>query len=132
MITGSGWQPGEAVTLIFQEDPAVHEDYTFAVIADALGNIYWDQWAPEEHDLSVRFYLTAQGSVARAQTTFTDGNVNVKTVGTTGSAAATVNWARFAGIRVREPPSRQARSPPAPTATAPAFLVAPQTHSRCC
>ena len=37
VITGSGWQPGEAVTLIFQEDPAVHEDYAFAVTADALG-----------------------------------------------------------------------------------------------
>ncbi|HVG84376.1 MAG TPA: YDG domain-containing protein, partial [Vicinamibacterales bacterium] len=98
VITGSGWQSGEAVTLIFQEDPAVHEDYTFAVVADPGGNIYSDQWAPEEHDLSVRFYLTAQGSVSRAQTTFTDGNVNVKTVGTTGGAAATVNWARFAGI----------------------------------
>ena len=31
VITGSGWQPGEAVTLIFQEDPAVHDDYSFAV-----------------------------------------------------------------------------------------------------
>ena len=73
VITGSGWQPGEAVTLTFQEDPAVHDDYSFPVTADAIGNIYWDQWAPEEHDYGVRFYLTAQGSVSRAQTTFTDG-----------------------------------------------------------
>ena len=72
IITGSGWQPGEAVTLPFQEDPAVHDDYSFPVTADALGNIYWDQWAPEGHDLGVRFYLTAQGAMSRAQATFTD------------------------------------------------------------
>ena len=35
VITGSGWQPGEAVTLTFQEDPAVHDDYSFPVTADA-------------------------------------------------------------------------------------------------
>ena len=72
VITGSGWQPNEEVTLLFQEDPAVHEDYTFPVTADATGNIHWDQWAPEEHDLNVRFYLTAHDSRSRAQTTFTD------------------------------------------------------------
>ncbi len=27
VITGSGWQPNETVTLLFQEDPAVHDDY---------------------------------------------------------------------------------------------------------
>jgi len=57
VISGSGWQPGELVTLLFQEDPAVHEDYVVTVEADGLGNIYWDQWAPEQHDLDVRFAL---------------------------------------------------------------------------
>ena len=71
-ITGSGWQPGEDVTLIFQEDPAVHDDYVLHVLADTQGNIYWDQWAPEQHDLSVRFYLTAVDSKSHAQITFTD------------------------------------------------------------
>ncbi len=32
-----------------------HEDYVVTVEADGLGNIYWDQWAPEQHDLDVRF-----------------------------------------------------------------------------
>ena len=50
-ITGSGWQPGEKVTLVFQEDPAVHEDYVLKVTADSDGNISWNQWAPEGHDL---------------------------------------------------------------------------------
>ena len=54
------------VTLLFQEDPAVHEDYVLQVQADTNGDIYWDQWAPEEHDLGVRFYLMATGlEVAR-------------------------------------------------------------------
>ena len=75
MITGSGWQPNEIVTLLFQEDPAVHEDYVLQVQADNNGDIYWDQWAPEEHDLGVRFYLMASDSRSRAQTTFTDGNL---------------------------------------------------------
>ena len=33
VITGSGWQPGEEVTLLFQEDPAVHEA-TCDIVAD--------------------------------------------------------------------------------------------------
>ena len=75
VITGSGWQPNEIVTLLFQEDPAVHEDYVLEVQADINGNIYWNQWAPEEHDLGVRFYLMASDSRSRAQATFTDDRV---------------------------------------------------------
>jgi hypothetical protein len=79
LITGAGWQPGEQVTLLFQEDPAVHDDYTLTLQADMAGNIHWNQWAPEWHDLGVRFYLTATGSLSRAQTTFTDAlKVNVR------------------------------------------------------
>ena len=73
-ITGSGWQANEEVTLLFQEDPAVHDDYVLKVNADGNGNIFWNQWAPEQHDFGVRFYLTATGSTSRAQMTFTDGN----------------------------------------------------------
>ena len=78
IITGSGWEPNEQVTLLFQEDPAVHADYELTVTADGEGNIYHDQWAPEEHDANVRFYLLAFGqqSRRRAQMTFTD-SVNV-------------------------------------------------------
>ena len=72
VIAGTGWQPGEVVTLLFHETPAVHEDYVQSVMADQAGNIYLDRWAPEEHDLNVRFYLTAMDSVSRAQVTFTD------------------------------------------------------------
>jgi len=107
VITGSGWQPGEQVTLLFQEDPAVHEDYVLHVDADGYGNIYWDQWAPEHHDIGVRFYLTASGSQSRAQMTFTDapkvGSVTVGaqsgtlTHGTAGSATYTITVNRGSG-----------------------------------
>ena len=73
VITGSGWQPGEDVRLVFQEDPAVHDDYVLNVTADPNGDIYWDQWAPEQHDLNVRFYLSADYARSWAQMTFTDG-----------------------------------------------------------
>ena len=93
IITGSGWQPFEKVTLLFQEDPAVHPDYAFPVTANANGDIYWDQWAPEGHDLGVRFYLTAQDSRSRAQTTFTDANnFNITPLTQSVTAGSTNNF----------------------------------------
>jgi hypothetical protein len=79
IITGTGWQRDEVVRLRFQEDPAVHDDYVLEVTADADGNIQWDKWAPETHDLGVRFYLIARGMLSGrvAQTTFTDGQPRI-------------------------------------------------------
>ena len=79
VITGTGWEAGEVVTLRFQEDPAVHDDYLLTVTADGEGRVFWDQWAPEEHDLGVRFYLIARGEISGrvAQTTFTDGQPRI-------------------------------------------------------
>ena len=107
VITGSGWQPGEEVTLLFQEDPAVHEDYVLNVTADSAGNIFWNQWAPEHHDIGVRFYLTASGSQSRAQMTFTDASklgsltvgaqVGTLTSGTSGDATYVITVNRATG-----------------------------------
>lgn len=75
-ITGGGWQPGETVTLLLHEavDPPFHEDRILSAVADANGNIVNAEFQPEEHDIGVRFYLTATGGTSRreAQTTFTD------------------------------------------------------------
>ena len=84
---GQGWQPHEVVTLVFQEDPRFTMTTSSTVTADNEGKIYWDQWAPEEHDLNVRFYLTAQGSQSRAQMTFTDGYSVSVSVSAVGSSA---------------------------------------------
>ena len=89
-ITGSGWQANEEVTLLFQEDPAVHDDYVLKVNADGNGNIFWNQWAPEEHDLNVRFYLTAHDSKSRAQITFTDSRT-ITSVTLNGGSTVTVS-----------------------------------------
>jgi hypothetical protein len=85
IITGSGWEPNTDVTLLFQEDPAVHDDYVLHVMSREDGTLYWDQWAPDQHDLFVRFYLLAKQATSqgerRAQMTFTDAN-NVATTTT--------------------------------------------------
>ena len=75
IMSGSGWQPGETVSLTLHEDPMVDPDRTFTTVADASGNIEFTGFAPEPHNVDVRFILTATGgsSNLRAQTTFTDG-----------------------------------------------------------
>src|SRR6266566_928419 len=77
IISGAGWAPGEAVTLVFTEVPKRHPDRFLKLTADASGNLYYDQWAPERHDLGIRFYVTAIGSQSgsQAQMTFTDGDI---------------------------------------------------------
>ncbi len=99
-ISGSGWQPGEIVTLQLHEDLDHDEDtdQTLTTTADSSGSILHREFAPDEHDLGVRFYLTATGqsSGSMAQTTFLDSpKVGSVTVGaqspnpvTLGSSAA--------------------------------------------
>ncbi len=71
-ITGSGWQPGETVTLTLVESPLIDTHGPFTTVADAFGNISNNSFVTDAHDLSIRFYLTASGSQAQAQNTFTD------------------------------------------------------------
>jgi hypothetical protein len=71
-ITGSGWQPGETVALTLIESPLLDTHPPMTAVADANGNIVNTQFSPDEHDLNIRFYLTAVGSQTMAQNTFTD------------------------------------------------------------
>jgi len=92
-ITGSGWQPGETVTLNFVESPLVDTHPDLTAVADANGNIFDSQFSPDEHDLAITFTLTATGSSSglQAQTTFTDNkNVTVAFAGI-GSGSVTSN-----------------------------------------
>jgi hypothetical protein len=73
-ITGSGWQPGETVTLTLVESPLIDTHTPLTAVADASGNISNNQFSPDSHDINILFYLTAVGSQSglQAQTTFTD------------------------------------------------------------
>jgi hypothetical protein len=75
-ITGSGWQPGETVTLTLVESPLVDTHPVMTAVADGQGRITNSDFIPDEHDLDIRFYLTAVGNQSgyQAQNTFTDAN----------------------------------------------------------
>ena len=74
-ITSGGFQPGETVTLHFQEVPYYDSHPDLTAIADSNGNISNSQFSPDQHDIDIRFYLYATGSASgfQAQTTFADG-----------------------------------------------------------
>src|SRR6266849_5951700 len=69
-ITGSGWQPGETVTLTLVESPLIDTHGPYPVVADSNGNISDSSFVTDAHDANVKFTLTAGGSVSQAQTTF--------------------------------------------------------------
>ena len=73
-ITGNGFQAGEMVTIELVESPLVDTHGPYTVQADANGNFVDTSFATDEHDLNIRFYLTATGQTSgfQAQNTFTD------------------------------------------------------------
>ncbi len=81
-ITGSGWKPGEAVTLTLVESPLIDTHPQMTAVADANGNISNNQFSPDVHDINIRFYLTAVGSQSglQAQNTFTDATATNATL----------------------------------------------------
>jgi hypothetical protein len=89
-ITGSGWQPGETVTLILLESPLVDTHPDLYATADDNGNIFNNQFSPDVHDISISFTLTATGqsSGLQAQTIFTDATPTL-TIAISGSGSAT-------------------------------------------
>ena len=76
-FTGSGWQPGETVTLKVSEDADTHNDFDLTAVADEFGNIVNTEFYPREddtyHHMGMRFYAAAKGIASNALTTFTDG-----------------------------------------------------------
>lgn len=90
-ITGSGWQPGETVTLSFVESPLVDTHPDLTAVADENGNIFNSQFSPDEHDIAISFTLTASGGTSglQAQTSFTDAAPTLTmTISGTGSVTA--------------------------------------------
>src|SRR5437867_1086024 len=94
-FTGSGWEPGEVVSLLLHEDPTTHPDRTLTATADPLGNIVNNEFKPEPHDVGVTFYVTASGQASglAAQTRFTDGTVKVMSA--PAGVTFTLTWTRF-------------------------------------
>jgi hypothetical protein len=78
-ITGSGWLPGETVSMVLHEDPEVHDNRTLTSVADGSGNFVNTSFSPEQHDIGVKFLLTAVGQTSGrvGQTTFTDGSLTL-------------------------------------------------------
>ena len=74
-ISGRGWQPGETISLLLEEQPATHPFRTLTATADAKGSFVNTSFSPEQHDAGVAFTLTATGSLATAQTKFGDSAV---------------------------------------------------------
>jgi hypothetical protein len=98
-ITGSGWQPGETVTLQLLESPLIDTHPDMTAVADVNGDIFNNQFSPDSHDVDITFTLTAIGGTSglQAQTTFTDAitldtvsvgsQVGIITTGIVGSAS---------------------------------------------
>jgi len=73
VITGSGWQAGEVVSLELHEDPPIDTHPTLYATADNLGNIFNNEFYTDFHDIGITFTLTATGPISgQATTTFTD------------------------------------------------------------
>src|SRR5262245_28785589 len=79
VITGSGWQVGEVVSLVLHEEPPIDPDVTLYATADPSGNIFNNEFYTDWFDVGVTFTLTATGlnSGSTAQTTFTDASANL-------------------------------------------------------
>jgi len=79
-VSGGGWLPGEVVQLTFAETsttpPGGYTDgpFVFYATADLLGDIANGEFSTDQHDVGVKFLLTATGTISSrtAQTIFTD------------------------------------------------------------
>ncbi|QNA43363.1 YDG domain-containing protein [Lacibacter sediminis] len=105
VITGTGWQPGETVTLDVEEDPKPATcllPHDLVAVADADGKIYSKEFLIKENHLGVTFTLTATGQSSGlvAVTTFTDAlffSASITSTpssvcaGTTGSYTITIS-----------------------------------------
>jgi hypothetical protein len=74
-VSGTGWQPGETVSLFFHETPQNHQDRTITATADGSGNIRNREYSTDDMSLNVSIELTATGQTSgrTATITFTDG-----------------------------------------------------------
>ena len=99
-LTGSGWQPGELVNIVVNDDVGQTWNRNVNVIADPSGNISDSFNLP---DWFVATYtVTATGSSGTATTSFTDGNVRVQV---SGVSSASISWSTFSNNTCNGTPS---------------------------
>jgi cysteine-rich repeat protein len=61
VLTGTGWQPGEAVSMVLSVDPQMHPDVSLSSVADDSGSFTNTDYIVQDSDLGVTFTLTATG-----------------------------------------------------------------------
>ena len=74
IVTGSGWDPGETVTLQLHGGPTNRADRKVSVVADVFGNIFDNQLRQEGLEGGVTFLLTATGKSSGLTTQAAFGN----------------------------------------------------------
>ena len=98
-FTGSGWIPGVAVTISMTESPLVDQPEAIVTMADSAGNISDTSFAPDIHDIGIKFYVTAtqivqdangKDTVLTAQTDFTDSVTSVTITSPTTASPVTI------------------------------------------
>ena len=92
-VTGTGWAPGETVTLVFHEIPAGHPDVTLTSTADGTGSFQNTSFKPDVHDENINLLLTGTGaqSGSTAQTIFADATYATQLISFTAPSSGTVN-----------------------------------------
>ena len=108
-ITGSGWVPGESVSLTLVESPLLDVHTLTPVIADGAGNIISTEFIPDINDLDIRFYLTAVGRQSQAQTSFTDASFTASVSGNWTNPATSGNLVQ---TQARQAPTFRAPTMP--------------------
>jgi hypothetical protein len=94
-LNGSSWAAGEAVHVVVNDSAGETWRHEADVVAAADGTFSHRVTLPDWFVATYNVVATGQTS-GSAMTTFTDGNVNVRTVGA-GTNQATITWARFSG-----------------------------------
>ncbi len=79
ILTGTGWTPGETVTLVISELPAVDDPVVYTCTADAGGAIENHDFLAHRHGDTITFLVDALGATSglTAQASFTDSPVVV-------------------------------------------------------
>jgi hypothetical protein len=92
LITGSGWQPGENVSLNIVSDCGC-TNVLLTATADGNGNIFNNTFLITEAHLHTYFSLVAEGSSDHfAETYFTDATINTGGSGNWSSTAKNAPW----------------------------------------